>query len=71
MTCIICNNEILLTELTFFWAFEVPYVNFIVHRDCYKSIDPEDFAKVNKEMIISEAKEKDARKSTRKQSNNF
>ena len=34
MKCIFCNEET--TNLDFMLGIEVPYMNFYVHRECYK-----------------------------------
>lgn len=37
--CILCKKEILLEDLKYMIALEKPYLNLIVHRDCYNSCD--------------------------------
>ena len=53
MICIYCDQEILSSDLKFYLAFEIPYFNLKVHRECWKIHKDTDFISENQEKILS------------------
>ena len=51
--CILCEKEILSSDIVYWIALEVPYMNLIVHRQCYNTCDSvDDFIKEHLENYL-------------------